>query len=235
MQTPHYSATTGVLQKSLVGGVGDVRVYPIGASFVDDGHGKAPQDRGFVNVWNSGTKEYNKTIGESMRKIPFQKILDAIVRHNLGSDSMTAASKTRRGNLQFNYGIASGLSLQPRNSRNREVVLRNYGAAIPNVRTGTLDNLDLMEDLSSVAKDIGVCFATTEFLLGNPKCRAEIDFVQELTSRENFWGLISIIANPLDPMEVKHTKKHCDDQNGIGVMTQVMTASKILRDSIHGK
>lgn len=194
-------------------------VYPVHESVYD----RDWRNRRFLNVINKGTPAFTKNIQRIMNKLPFQSLLDNHVR-NLKTEKANNMDD-KRGNYQDNLGVASGQCLS------KKGIEKNFGAAMPVIRNGTMENLAIMKDLSELGGELGMCITDPQFLAQNPLVARDVEYLQELFGPGVVHALVSIAFLKMDKSsKVDH---HYDKQNGERA-PEVLIASKILKDE-HGE
>lgn len=203
-----------------VSGHGDVDVYLSNQSFVgsnDGGTAVVP----FVQVWNSGTPEYDRSaISQLIEQLPFQSFLD---RHVSGDASKKCGN---RGNYQFSIGFTAQ-SFKPWTPA---VVRRHYGAAVPALRSNTLDPemVGVSKLLTQICSLMGVYWLDEDVLRNNPLAAEADELVQEELGNGCRVPLWTWHALPVEDRSSVHA--HMDSLNGEDPYSQVVMLDQILTD-----
>ena len=217
-QTFHFTQQSGKALDRRNVDASPVGVIPHTKSLVE-----ARDKHTFLRVWNKGTKDYTPQIQRLMDGIPWQELLNRHV-----SEALASGMDDKRGNLQFNYGFASGQSYQP---RHRENILEHFGTAVPSVLNGTADFLPVIHQFEKIAKVVGMRSANPEFLRRNPGLDEEIRF-----TNTEFGSCLALTTLAFQKLDTKAcVSKHVDSQNSHGPLAQVITCSKILQHPFDGR
>lgn len=200
-----------------------VVVHSSDESFVSNVRGGPPSELPFVQVWNSGTNEYEGTeLAELVESLPFQKMLD---QHVTAGNSEEALN-SKRGNYQKSYGFCA----QSFKKWSSEGILRHFGTAVPALLHGSLDPevVETVSLLSQICAMLGVYWLDPSFLAENKEAAETDQFVQEELGLGCRIPLVTWHAVPINGKAT--ILRHMDVQNGHDPMSQVVMFNKVMRD-----
>lgn len=178
----------------------------------------------FVNVWNTGTPEYNRSRLKSLvEQIPFDDLVREHVHQN------PAVSKDmKRGNVQVNFGLASGQSTQPRTPAN---IRRYLGTAMPSLLSGSMDELNCrtMKICTQICKEVGVRWENPDFLRKNPDVKEYLHWLNVIYGTSD----INIALGTFFYLELGgQVKRHQDQMNPPEPLSDVVVVTKFFWDKV---
>jgi hypothetical protein len=215
----------------------EVKHYPATSSCLDGMGGKAPHQRAFVNVVNSGTPEYHSSGAASiLEQIPWSDCLELLLSGNKDKNA-------KRGNLQRNYGYAGGNCLVLRTTD--EVIDLHFGVSVPSKRVDS--EMPMVKELFSKLSELaalpafGVYWATQVGVDSDFTKRHQL-FASTLAPAPSFIELLSIVAvlvkdaSGVIPADaIQGVAKHTDDQNADKPYSQVMFPQRVVRETSTGE
>ena len=195
-------------------------VYSCDNSSVEGTLGQIPDGpRRFLNVWNQHTQEFAQ-LGGLPDTVPWEQLFQRFY-----VDNPKKLANGRRGNLQENFGFASGNNWVRRTPEN---IRKHYGCNVPAMLDGTMDPMVVrtMVAMSDLARKVGVSWSDTNFLGANESDRKRIELFAQSIDPSNLWELISVCFFPVGPHG--KVKPHCDSQN-CPRLKEVLISSRIMR------
>ena len=182
-----------------------------------------------VATINQGTPEYDRFgIGKLMDTLPIEKWLDHVLQDTTSNDA-------RRGNNIRSYGLASAQNVGP--MQEPEGILRYFGATVPRLLTGTMNEEGKMEPeikavfkaLTEIGRILGADSCQPDFLISCPHLGPHMKFVWDMLGMKGvgFSGF-SFVWQRLDGQS--RIKRHGDTENAVELPNSVGVFRTLMKD-----
>ena len=179
MQTSHGSESDAGLHSFVENNEGDnscFTIYPHQRSFVVENwkvagtsdFSEVEYPRGFVNVWNDSTPEYEGRLKGMVDCLPWQRLIDHYFPIASGQ------ADRLRGNFQVQFGFTCGQSHEVRNEEN---VSLHFGVAMPSQLSANEHDFvkELLVGLSKILVFLGVVWTDPDYLRSHPEAKERLD------------------------------------------------------------